>query len=104
MSRDVREVIAQSIAYAVCSRFGPDMSLRSVEYIAGWLDDPKPFRAGMTAIHDGAAPLAAHPSYQMAVPTTSLPDSAMAPRRRPRRQRCHSCENYLGRLTPIDTN
>jgi antirestriction protein ArdC len=57
MSRDVHEVIAESVAYAVCSRFGLDMSLRSVDYVAGWLDDPEAFRVGMAAIHDGAASL-----------------------------------------------
>jgi hypothetical protein len=40
MPRDVCEVIAESVAYAVCSRFGLDMTLRSVDYVAGWLDDP----------------------------------------------------------------
>ena len=29
----------------------------SVEYVAGWLDDPAAFRRGMTVIHDGAASL-----------------------------------------------
>jgi predicted Zn-dependent protease len=28
--RDVREVVAESVAYAVCSRLGLDLSLRSV--------------------------------------------------------------------------
>jgi hypothetical protein len=31
--------------------------LRSVDYVAGWLDDPDDFKAGMGAIHDGAASL-----------------------------------------------
>jgi antirestriction protein ArdC len=57
MPRDVREVVAESVAYAVCSRFGLDMTLRSVDYVAGWLDDPEAFRMGMVAIHDGAASL-----------------------------------------------
>ena len=57
MTRDVREVIAESVAYAVCSRFGLDLTLRSVDYVAGWLDDPAAFRIGMAAIHDGAASL-----------------------------------------------
>ena len=57
MPRDVREVVAESVAYAVCSRFGLDLSLRSVDYVAGWLDDPEAFRVGMAAIHDGAASL-----------------------------------------------
>jgi antirestriction protein ArdC len=57
MTRDVREVIAESVAYAVCSRFGLDLSLRSVDYVASWLDDPEAFRVGMAAIHDGAASL-----------------------------------------------
>lgn len=52
-----REVIAESVAYAVCSLFGLDMTLRSVDYVAGWLDDPEAFRAGMAAIHSGAASL-----------------------------------------------
>ena len=55
--RGVREVVAESVAYAVCSRFGLDLSLRSVDYVAGWLDDPEAFRVGMAAIHDGAAAL-----------------------------------------------
>ncbi len=55
--RDVREVVAQSVAYAVCSRFGLGLSLRSVDYVAGWLDEPEAFRVGLAAIHDGAASL-----------------------------------------------
>jgi hypothetical protein len=31
--------------------------IRSVEYVAGWLDDPAAIRVGMAAIHDGAASL-----------------------------------------------
>jgi len=57
MSRDIREVVAESVAYAVCSRFGLDLSLRSVDDVAGWLNDPRAFRLGMAAIHDGAASL-----------------------------------------------
>jgi hypothetical protein len=57
MPRDVPEVVAESVAYAVCSRFGLDLSLRSVDYVADWLDDPEAFRVGMAAIHDGAASL-----------------------------------------------
>jgi hypothetical protein len=57
MPRNVCEVVAESVAYAVCSRFGLDLSLRSVDYVAGWLDDPEAFRVGLTAIHDGAASL-----------------------------------------------
>jgi hypothetical protein len=41
--------------------FGLDMSLRSVDYVAGWGHpqghDPEAFRVGMAAIHDGAAAL-----------------------------------------------
>jgi antirestriction protein ArdC len=33
---DFYEVVAESVAYAVCSRFGLDLSLRSVDYVAGW--------------------------------------------------------------------
>jgi hypothetical protein len=33
------------------------VTLRSVEYVAGWLDDPEAFRVGMAAIHGGAASL-----------------------------------------------
>src|SRR5215207_1476482 len=61
MPRDVREVVAESVAYAVCSRFGLDLSLRSVDYVAGWGHpqghDPEAFRVGMAAIHDGATSL-----------------------------------------------
>jgi antirestriction protein ArdC len=57
MSHDVREVVAESIAYAVCSRFGLDLELRSSHYVASWLDDPETFRVCMSAIHDGAAAL-----------------------------------------------
>jgi hypothetical protein len=57
VTRGVREVVAESVAYAVCSRFDLDLSLRSVDYVAGWLDDPEAFRIGMAAIHDGAASL-----------------------------------------------
>ena len=55
--RDVCEVVAESVAYAVCSRFGLDLSLRSVDYVAGWLDDPEAFRISVAAIHEGAASL-----------------------------------------------
>jgi hypothetical protein len=41
-----REVVAESVAFAVCSLFGLDMTLRSVDYVAGWFDDPEAFRAG----------------------------------------------------------
>src|SRR5687767_11507882 len=57
MPRDVCEVVAKSVASTVCSRFGLDLSLRSVDYVAGWLDDPEAFRTGMAAIHDSAASL-----------------------------------------------
>ena len=61
MPRDVCEVVAESVAYAVCSRFGLDLSLWSVDYVAGWGHpqghDPEAFRVGMTIIHDGAASL-----------------------------------------------
>ena len=40
MTRNLREVVAESVAYAV-----------------GWLADPAAFRVGMAAIHDGAASL-----------------------------------------------
>ena len=61
MPRDVCEVVAESVAYAVCSRFGLDLSLRSVDYVASWGHpqghDPEAFRLGMAVIHDGAASL-----------------------------------------------
>jgi len=61
MPRGVHEVVAESVAYAVCSRLGLDLSLRSVDYVAGWGHpqghDPEAFRVGMAAIHDGAASL-----------------------------------------------
>jgi hypothetical protein len=61
MPRDVSEVVAESVASAVCSRLGLDLSLRSVDYVAGWGHpqghDPEAFRIGMAAIHDGAASL-----------------------------------------------
>jgi hypothetical protein len=61
MPRDVCDVVAESVASAVCSRFGLDTSLRSVDDVAGWWHpqghDPAPFRVGMAAIHDGAASL-----------------------------------------------
>ena len=61
MTRDVCEVVAESVAYAVCSQFGLDLSLRSVDYVASWGT-----RRAMTRrrsewawppIHDGAASL-----------------------------------------------
>jgi hypothetical protein len=33
------------------------MELRSADYVEGWLDDPEAFKAGMAAIHGGAASL-----------------------------------------------
>ena len=59
MTRDVCEVVAESVASAVCSRFGLDLSVRSVDYVAGWEHpqghDPEAFRLVLAAIHDGAA-------------------------------------------------
>jgi hypothetical protein len=52
LRRGVREVFAESVAFAVCSLFGFDLQLRSVHYVAAWLDDPEAFRTG---IHDAAA-------------------------------------------------
>jgi hypothetical protein len=61
LTRDVCAVVAESVAYAVCSRFGLDLSLRSVDDVAGWGHPrghaPEAFRLGMAAIHDGAASL-----------------------------------------------
>lgn len=57
MAREVHELIAESVAYIVCSQFGLDLSLRSADYVAHWLDDPAAFRAGMAIIHDAAASL-----------------------------------------------
>jgi hypothetical protein len=50
-------VIAESVASAVCARFGPDLDRRSTHYVATWLEDPGAFKFGMAAIHDGAASL-----------------------------------------------
>ena len=48
-------------AYAVCSRFGLDLLLRSVDDVASWGHpqghDPEAFRISMAAIHEGAASL-----------------------------------------------
>lgn len=55
MSRGGREVVAESIAYAACSLAGLEMELRSVDYVAAGLADSEAFRAGMAAIHFGAA-------------------------------------------------
>lgn len=57
MTRDIHELIAESVAYIVCSQFGLDLSLRSTDYVAGWIDDLAAFRAGMAIIHDAAASL-----------------------------------------------
>jgi hypothetical protein len=51
------EVAAESVAYVLCSQLGLDLSLRSGDYIASWLDDLEAFRIGMAAIRDGAASL-----------------------------------------------
>ena len=57
MPGDHREVAAESVAWAVCSRFGLDLSLHSGDVVAGWLDEPEVFRVSMAAIHYGAAVL-----------------------------------------------
>ena len=57
MDRTGRQVVAGSVVPAVCSRLGLDMALRSVDYVALWLDDSEAFRAGMAAIHHGASAL-----------------------------------------------
>jgi hypothetical protein len=48
-----------SDAYPVCSRFGLALSLRSIDYVAGWGHpqghDPAAIRVGMAAIHDGTS-------------------------------------------------
>jgi hypothetical protein len=47
MTRDVGDVVAEFVAYAVCSRFGLDFSLRSVDDVDCGRPqghDPKPFR------------------------------------------------------------
>lgn len=49
--------LASLVAYIVCSQLGLDLSLRSTNYGAGWIDDLSAFRAGMTVIHDAAASL-----------------------------------------------
>jgi hypothetical protein len=50
-----------SDAYPVCSRFGLDLSLRSIDDVAGWGHpqghDSEAFRVSMAASHDGAASL-----------------------------------------------
>jgi antirestriction protein ArdC len=74
MSRGACEVVAESVAYAVCSRFGLDLALRSAEYVAGWLDDPDAFRAGMAAIHHGAASLI--DALEVAIDRDSAPSLA----------------------------
>jgi hypothetical protein len=55
MGREVREVVAESVAYAVGSRSGLDPTLRSTTYVASWLDDPEAFHTRIAAIHDAAA-------------------------------------------------
>lgn len=50
-------MVAESIAYAVCSLAGLDLELRSVDDIAAWLDDPDAFKGGMATMHIGAASL-----------------------------------------------
>lgn len=74
MSRGAREVIAESVAYAVCSRFGLNMTLRSAQYVASWLDDPEAFRVGMAAIHSGATSLI--DAVDAALTADALPNAA----------------------------
>jgi hypothetical protein len=57
MRQELREALAESVAYAVGSRFGLDLALRSTTYVASRLNDPEDFRTGMTAIHHAAASL-----------------------------------------------
>jgi hypothetical protein len=40
MARDVHELIAESVASIVCHRFGRDLSLRSTDDVAHWIDAP----------------------------------------------------------------
>ena len=76
LSRGGREVVAESIAYAVCSLSGLEMELRSVDYVAGWLDDPDAFKAGMAAIHHGASSLISAVEPALLVADTELPLAA----------------------------
>jgi hypothetical protein len=57
MRQELREALAESVAYAVGSRFGLDLALRSTTYVASRLNDPEAFRTGMAAIHDAATAL-----------------------------------------------
>lgn len=57
LARDRREVVAESVAYAVGSHFGLDMALRFAHYPASSLDDAETFKATMTVVHNGAATL-----------------------------------------------
>ena len=76
MSRGGREVVAESIAYAVCSLAGLDLELRSVDYVAGWLDDPDAFKAGMAAIHASASSLISAIEPALLVADAELPLAA----------------------------
>jgi hypothetical protein len=54
MTREHRDVVAESVACAVGSHFGLDMALRSAHYVASRLDQPETFKATMTVINNGA--------------------------------------------------
>jgi hypothetical protein len=55
LPRGTREVVAESVVYAVCFRFEPGLSLRSAGDGAGWIGAADGSKAGMAAIDDGAA-------------------------------------------------
>jgi hypothetical protein len=76
MSRGCREVVAESIACAVCLLAGLDLELRSVDDVASWLDDPDAFKAGMAAIHQGAASLISAVAPALLIADAELPLAA----------------------------
>jgi hypothetical protein len=57
MPHAVHKLVADSVVYVVCSQVSLDLSLRSADDVAHWIDDPAAFRAGMVTVHDAAASL-----------------------------------------------
>jgi hypothetical protein len=55
--RAVHKLVAESVVYVVCSQGGLDLSLRSTDDVAQWIDDPAAFHAGMAVTRDAAASL-----------------------------------------------
>ncbi len=57
VSREIRELEAEAVAYVVCRHFGLDVELRASRYIAHWGGDMKKLGSSLTRISKAAREL-----------------------------------------------